>query len=337
MSKKKKNKKIGKRIEVSRADLPNLRPSDILAITVSDIHLRITTPTARREEEDWLGAQKRPLQELKELKDHLQCPILFAGDLFDQWRSSPELVNYSLENLPHMYGIPGQHDLPFHRYNDIKKSAFWTVVYNKILDNIPSGKTIMLFNKANRSQIRVHSFPWNTPIKKLKKKQEGVIDVALIHEYCWIDKNKYTGADKKAELPKFKKALKNYDFAVFGDNHLGFIADCGNTKVINNGAFQRTKKDQEAYSPFVGLLMVDGSIKKYLIDTTHDKFVDYDKDLVTGFSDNKKDAESFIEELKALEDNEFSFKQKIEERKKELKKNVYKLAKQIIQELENEE
>jgi hypothetical protein len=36
-----------------------------------------------------------------------------------------------------MFAVPGQHDLPYHRMEDLMKSSFWTLVEAKVIAPIP--------------------------------------------------------------------------------------------------------------------------------------------------------------------------------------------------------
>ena len=101
---------------------------NIIAIFAADLHLSLKAPIWRSTEQDWFEAMLRPLVELRTLATLHNCPIVYAGDIFDKWNSPPELINFAIEHLPKGHAIPGQHDLPLHNYEDIRKSAYWTLV-----------------------------------------------------------------------------------------------------------------------------------------------------------------------------------------------------------------
>ena len=115
----------------------------VIALLVGDIHLSAKAPLCRAKEPDWFEAMARPLMELVDLQKQIGKesdgipPILCAGDVFDRWNSPPELINFALEYLPpQMYSIPGQHDLPNHNYNEIDRSAYWTLVAANKITNV---------------------------------------------------------------------------------------------------------------------------------------------------------------------------------------------------------
>ncbi|MFK5283767.1 hypothetical protein ACI3PL_29745, partial [Lacticaseibacillus paracasei] len=43
----------------------------------------------------------------------------------DRWNAPPELINFDLEHLPTgMICVPGQHDLPNHNLDDMRRSGY---------------------------------------------------------------------------------------------------------------------------------------------------------------------------------------------------------------------
>ena len=110
--------------------MPNMRPEDeVIAIVCSDIHLSHKPPLARSGEPDWYVAMARPLNELRGLHSDYGVPVVIAGDIFDRWNSPPELIRFALDNLPKgAWVIPGQHDLPYHDYGALNRSALGVLI-----------------------------------------------------------------------------------------------------------------------------------------------------------------------------------------------------------------
>lgn len=73
-----------------------------IAILCSDLHFSSVPPVARSSEPSWFDAMKRQIDELKRVQEKHHCPIIVAGDVFDRWRETPELVNFLIDNLPQM-------------------------------------------------------------------------------------------------------------------------------------------------------------------------------------------------------------------------------------------
>lgn len=288
-----------------------MRGGSVYGISVSDVHLSHKPPVARSSEPDWYASQAGYLRQLKRASETcnklaVPVPIIFAGDLFDDgWRPHrcpPELINFAIENVPVMYGVPGQHDLPYHRYEDIHKSAYWTLV--------KAGKIIPLEpdNPVEVGNLRLHGFPWGHPVSPLKDPHDLLIEVAVVHSYVFTKTTGHPGADPNQRVKGYDKNLKGYDIALFGDNHTPFqsMSKCG-CLVYNNGGFMRRKSDEVNCTPSVGLIKSDKTMERKYLDVSKDKFLDREEiEVMVG---GGIDAEDLINELNALGDAPISFKE----------------------------
>lgn len=266
-----------------------------VAVLCSDIHLSLAAPVARSAEEDWLGVQRRYLHNLVEVADGR--PIICAGDIFHKWNSHPELINFALDEVPEMWAVPGQHDLSYHQYEGMAKSAFGTLVRAgriKLLEPL----------KPTRigKHIRAWGFPWGTPLKMMPTfvgKSDSVIDLAVVHAYIWIKGKGFPGAEEKYRLAAYAKALKGFDAAVFGDNHKGFLAGGGESiPVLNHGTFICRASDERDYVPKLGLLHADGSITLKPVDTSADKWLPVEEARIK--EEEGHQMKEFLKELESL-------------------------------------
>jgi len=246
----------------------------VRAILVSDIHLQAKPPVARSAEPDWFAAMARPLTEVADLAEQHDCPVFYAGDIFDRWDARPEIVNFALAHLPDGYAIPGQHDLPYHDYQEIKRSAYWTLVEAaKLVNLVPAELTQGGASILAWPDLIVYGFPWGhqpEPIKPIK----GTIQLAIVHGFIWQKGTGYPGASVEAKVGAYRERLQGYTAAAFGDNHKGFLADAGGVAVCNCGGLMRRHTDERDYQPGVGLLHADGSITRHYLDTTEDQFIE---------------------------------------------------------------
>ena len=203
------------------------------------------------------------------------------------------------------YAIPGQHDLPYHDYDAMDGSAFGVLVKGGCIKLVEPDKPIYV----KESKLVLHGFPWGFPIKPQTSSAfaKGVIHLAVIHAYCWHKENTYTGASKSQNAVAYKKKLKGYDAALFGDNHKGFLIKSGATTILNNGGFMRRKSDEINSTPSMGLLFNDGSIERVYLDCEKDVFINPHtlRDMV-GEIDGV-DVSGFIEELESAESNGLDF------------------------------
>jgi hypothetical protein len=277
--------------------------ANVIAMFCADLHLSHTPPIWRSNEPDWYTAMSRPLLELQILKDKHQCPIFCAGDIFDKWfgaigQNAAELINFAIDRLPEMFAIPGQHDLPLHNIDDVKKSAYYTLVRaGKIKEDlITSFVTYKGFN--------FWGFPFGSKITSVNR--DKYRDIAIIHQYVWIPKHSYPNAPEDGRLRYSAHGWEGYDVMVFGDNHNGFYYEGYKQKYFNCGTLMRRKSDEKNYKPQVGLLYSDGTIKPHYLDTSKDKYlVDVTKDEEKFYED--MDVSDFVKELESLGETALDF------------------------------
>ena len=277
-----------------------------IACLTSDWHLSHTAPVARSAETDWYSVQLRYVNQVKEIAGDL--PIICAGDLFDKCGAGNklipnELINWSIEHLPHLFGIPGQHDLYGHNYDDIHKSAYWTLVQaGKITDLKPNmAKPIPVKSKG----LWAYGCPWGAKVKTPEPTPHFTgIKLAVIHAYIWTSKHKHPAATNDTNKSRWAERLRGYDAAVFGDNHDGWVSDIG-TPVINTGTLMRRKQDERHYQPHVGLLYDDGHIERVPLDCSEDKFIDVT--LLREAFESEGRIEELLEYLRGVSSEEITF------------------------------
>jgi DNA repair exonuclease SbcCD nuclease subunit len=250
-----------------------------LAILCSDLHFSAVVPSARSAEPDWFAAQKRYLDQLKDLQQRYARTIVVAGDLFHKWHPpivTHELVNFLLRELPdEMYVLPGQHDLPDHRWNDRTRSPYFTLVMaGKVVEILPE----MPHYVPGDTALFLYGFPWGFPITPMKESQKcgkgnragddfNAVHLAVVHSYIWKAGHSYPDAPAEQHAEHYMPKLAGYDAAVFGDNHQGFMIG---RNIINTGTFMRRRSDERDYKPMVGILYDDGHIEPHYLDTSAD-------------------------------------------------------------------
>lgn len=280
------------------------RMSNVIAIFCSDLHLSEEPPLARSREEDWFDAMRRPLRQLKELQQKYKVPVICAGDIFDRWRSNPAIINFAIEELPVMYAVPGQHDLPNHSYREIKRSAYWTLVEaGKIINLIPSHPQVI--NKGTRNVLTLHPFPWGEELKPCPSQwigDEFNTNIAVVHKYIWFGENKHPMAKDEDHVSNLN--LGGYDVIVSGDNHKGFARE----NLCNCGGFMRRKSDEKVYSPFVGLLHSDKTITQHFLDCSEDKFIE---EVDNSISAPDPNMQNFIKDLENLSSDPLDFRESV--------------------------
>lgn len=298
----------------------------VIAILLADIHLTLNPPIWRSAEPDWFTAMKRPLDEVRALQEEHDCPVLCAGDVFTRWNSVPELTNFAIKNLPQqMYGIPGQHDLPLHKYDDINKSAYQTLVLANKINYLHPGSPSIVEKDYKNHKMLVFGYPYGFEIIPIKARTDDHVYIALAHEYVWIKGHNYTSAPMENRLGRnaamyIDGRWKGYDVVIYGDNHKGFLVKSPNkTTHINCGSLMRTNSDQIEYRPRVGLLRADASIKRHYLDTSEDKCLDISEEAL---GEDSLDMRALLQELEKLDSSDLDFTELIQEYLKRNKINM---------------
>ena len=300
-----------------------------IAILCSDIHLSHRAPIARSAEPNWYEAMARTLNHLKVWSINLNVPIICAGDVFDKWDSCPELINWAIDNVPKMYAVPGQHDLPHHRLDDIKQSAFYTLVKTGNIEVIPrqSKHGPMIITTPQNQDIAIVGFPWGESLSEYKDKSErrkNEVRLAVAHNYCWYNDFKFTGAEEdyeEHEALALVNELRGFDVALFGDNHKSFThnPEQKETPIIcNPGSLMLRNINQKKTKATFGLLYSDGSVVIKKFPTKDDKWTSMEEE-ITLVEEALKIAKPFIRELYALGEDVYDFRTAVE---KYCKKNV---------------
>jgi hypothetical protein len=280
---------------------------------VSDLHLSHKAPLARSVELSWYATQAGYLHQLRIIAEMWNAPVVCAGDVFDDgWRTHrcpPELINFAINHLPPMYAIPGQHDLPYHRYELVQRSAYWTLCAAEVISPMTPGNVVVL-PKAVHSQrtVVVSPFPWGfeiAPGREVDKTE--FLNLCVAHKFVWTAGHGYPGAEDKDRVER--QNLDGYDVALFGDNHKQFVRKVGDCRVFNHGTFMRRKSDERGYVPAVGLLHDDGVISQRFLCVDDDKWCDVSPEAEK--VESSRQGLEFLSELADLSDAAVNFSEAV--------------------------
>lgn len=285
----------------------------VLCICTGDLHLTERPPVARSCEADWLAVQAGYLKQLADLAYELNPSsitrpfVVYCGDIFDKYNPSPTLVNFAIQHLPKGYAIAGNHDLPFGRYDDLHRTAFYTLVKASVLTLLEPDKPIE--HRMGFKPVRLHGFPHGHKLRPLVTPHDMLTEVAVVHAYVWTKNTGYPGVSPKARLTNLWQYTSGYDAVMSGDNHQGFTKTSDNVSWCNAGTFMRRKADEKGYKPCVGLLHADGGFTRHYLDVSKDEFVS-DRELVE-LQQQGFDAEDFINQLAEMGDVTILFQEAV--------------------------
>lgn len=281
----------------------------VVAVLVADIHLSLKCPSARLEEPCWFDAMRRAAKQLRKVAEEHDAPILCAGDVFDRWDSQPELINWALKYLPPMIAIPGNHDLPHHRPELMRRSAFWTLVAAGLIELADEGP-------RSKGCVDVCGRILNERVPPPEKMDRTRLKVLLTHEYIWLPGYGFEGAPREQRVRNVKEQYRGYDVVVVGDNHQPFSARVNEDKTLvwNCGGFMRRKTTDASFSPRLGLLRASGNIDEHLLDTEGDKLASVpvaEKAEAREREERTEAVADFVQGLASLEAEELSFRDAI--------------------------
>lgn len=291
-----------------------------IAVLCSDLHIGSLKPACRGEE-DWFAVQRQYLSELIHIAGDM--PIVCAGDIFDRWNPNPETINFALRNFPHrrIFCVPGQHDLPNHRLDQVHRSGYGVLCAAERITDI-TGQA----HRIPSTDVVLHGFAWGQEITPMDASDVHLIHVAVIHAFCFLDQStSYPGAPAGGQVKQYRSKLRGYNAAVFGDNHKHFISKAGKCNVVNTGGFIRRKSNEVTYQPRVAYLMSDGTVESVELKTSRDKIlaglIERDDEAPVGMHE-------FIRSVEELGEHGLNFTEAVENylRQSDLKKP----AKEII-------
>jgi hypothetical protein len=275
--------------------MPNLQTTP-LAILCSDLHLRETTPRARAES-DWYGVMELQLNALQQAASDLDnLPIICAGDVFDKWNPSAELVNFAIAKLPPIFAIPGQHDLRYHAYEERHRGAYGALCKARKITDLIAGE-YNLIRVLGGKHLWVWAMPWSKyELPKPKAESHGDLRLGVLHQYRWCNQlNKHAMADDTSRIDSLFPGL---DALLIGDNHIPWELP----RILNHGGFIPQNADQRDYVPHYGVLYGDGHIERKPYDVPAPQWVE------EWIPEAKQSvADGLIEELQSLETTSDSF------------------------------
>lgn len=195
------------------------------AILTADWHIRADTPECRTD--NFLLAQEKKVKFIVDLAKKYNCPILIAGDIGNKHQWPNWLLRWFAWVVKDVdiIAIPGQHDLPGHRLDQLDNSAQGVLSITDVIDL----RTNVFISKEK--DFELVSYPYSLPIVNYKKyfpewdyMEKRYPTVAITHQMIIKDK---LWPDQVA--PRGNVILKKfpeYDLILSGDNHTPFIEKC---------------------------------------------------------------------------------------------------------------
>jgi len=272
------------------------------AILSADWHIRDTIPECRSD--DFLTAQYDKFEFLSELQILHNCPVLVAGDVYDYWKPTPELLSWSFDMIPsNTYTIPGNHDLQAHSLKNIGRSGAHALA---------AGRGLQLFSKGHGlrkcyKNLQMFGFPFGVKLRPCKPDSKW-FRIAIVHKFIYKGKEPFPGAAEVGSTAKtLLKKMSGYDLILTGDNHQTFTATLDDALLVNPGSFMRTTATQIDHKPCVFLwYAAENRVEKVFLPAKEGVITREHLDVVN----ERKERESvFIEKLNSDVELSHSFTQ----------------------------
>lgn len=296
------------------------------AILMGDIHLREDQPECRTD--NYFEAQAAAIRYIAKLQRKHNIPVLAPGDVFNDWKASPFLLGWALQELPdQMIAIPGQHDLPWHRIDHISKSAI-NVIHKagraKVLDGTGSAH-------IDHSRTIIDGFPFGAQLEPKSHNSKGKAKIALCHVMTWTKKKPFPHAQADSATQLLRK-LSGYKMVLTGDNHEAFVVEVKGRLLINPGSMMQMTASQADHKPRVYLWKAEDNDLEEVFLPIHKNAVTREHIEVVEERDKRIDA--FVDRLHKEYEVGLSFEENLEEhlRENKVSKEVRTLVRQAVEE-----
>jgi DNA repair exonuclease SbcCD nuclease subunit len=221
---------------------PNKQPS---ALLTSDWHLREDQPVCRTD--SYWDTMWKKVDFIKDLQKRYDCPVICAGDLFDAWKASPNLLRETIEHLPdQFFTIVGQHDIPQHNVGLINKSG------------------VSVLQAAGKLTILSGCHWGQEPIKESNIYFETDAKILVWHHMTY-QKIPFPGASGGMAGGILRK-YPQFSLIITGDNHKTFSESFEGRWLVNPGSLMRMDADQIDHRPCIYLWFAeDNTIEQVFI------------------------------------------------------------------------
>jgi len=206
---------------------------EVDAILTADWHLRLDTPICRTD--NFPKTEWGKVDFISALQRKYQCPVFHAGDLFDKWNPSAELLSEASKHMPeNFFSVYGNHDTPQHNLELVYKCGLYNLMIN--------GKVSVPQNGHWNQSLGDGRTGWIVRGRQL----------TMQHIMTYQGLEPWPGCTD----PKAAKLLRKYpqfDLILTGDNHQAFVEEHKGRLLVNPGSIFRMDADQIDFKPRVYL------------------------------------------------------------------------------------
>lgn len=261
-------------------------------IITADWHIRNTKPRCRVDE-DWIKTQQKALNQIAEICENKNAPLMVVGDIFNSNSDTSfeciNMVQKLADYIGGIYILAGNHDLPFHSSENIDKSAIG-----------------VLLQSENIYKIEDYSDDFSAPNFD---EERNPMPYMFIHTLTIPSKDKPDFI--QCETPE--SLLEKYPTAKWiftGDYHRNFVYEKNGRYVINPGCLIRQVSDMKDYQSGAYFVDTEKQIIEFIPIIDNEELVN--DEYIIRENEREERIESFVNKLKDVESVSLDFIDNVE-------------------------
>ena len=205
------------------------KETDMKNIVCADLHFTGKVPLMRKQtREEWVELQLMYLRQVLAEAEKRNAGVIIAGDIFDTPMVDMDLLNKVTEALLaakekgiQVYAIAGNHDLPYHSYENRLKSCYGNLEKNCLRSN---SKDLVLFQFGTERPSDSHN------------------EVVVLHHFSVRNASDLHFGMSGYTAEEIAGMYPETDFVVIGDNHTPWsVSLVGGPHIINCGCLIQEK------------------------------------------------------------------------------------------------
>lgn len=261
-------------------------------IITADWHIRNTRPRCRIDE-DWIKTQQKALNQIAEICENKNAPLMVVGDIFNSNSDTSfeciNMVQKLADRIGGIYILAGNHDLPYHSSENIDKSAIG-----------------VLLQSENIYKIEDYSDEFSAPNFD---EERNPMPYMFIHTLTIPSKDKLDFIE--CETPE--SLLEKYPTAKWiftGDYHKNFVYEKNGRYVINPGCLIRQVSDMKNYQCVIYFVDTEKEIIEFIPIIDNEELVN--DEYIIRENEREERIESFVNKLKDVESVSLDFIDNVE-------------------------
>lgn len=258
-------------------------------IITADWHIRATRPRCRTDN-DWMGTQRKALNQIVEVAKEKKCNVYCDGDIYHsnhdtsfECISMVQKFSDDLHSLNLSLGLlAGNHDLLYHSSANISKSAIGILLESYNISTI-----VNVIDDEKQNDISASNFDESDNLNA---------KFVFKHILCFPDVKSMPPNVDAITAKELLDEFPNAEWIFTGDYHHNFHYEKNGRHVVNPGCLLRQASDFKDYQCGVYYVDTEKNIVEFIPIMDSGEFVDDSYILKQEERENR--IESFVDKLK---------------------------------------